>query len=153
MSGWKLEDSGTGRSATQKATSNAAWVLVKGQDSAFPAGATILNAASGNVANASAAATLAAGATTTTYISMATITGAGATGASVVSATITGVLGGTLTYTVAVPAGVTTGITPLVLKFDPPLPASAVNTTIVVTLPALGAGNTNASVTATGYRV
>ena len=29
MSGWKLEDSGTGRSATQKATSNAAWVDMK----------------------------------------------------------------------------------------------------------------------------
>ena len=29
MSGWKLEDSGTGRSATQKSTSNAAWVDMK----------------------------------------------------------------------------------------------------------------------------
>jgi hypothetical protein len=116
-------------------------------------GTTSLQASSGNVANASAVATLAAAAGKTNYLSNVIIAGAGATAASVVLATITGLLGGTVTIPVAVPAGVTTGIAPLVLNFNPPLPASAANTAIVVTLPALGAGNTNAAVTAAGYQL
>jgi hypothetical protein len=34
-----------------------------------------------------------------------------------------------------------------------PVPATAVNTAIVVTVPSLGAGNTNAAVTAFGFYV
>lgn len=113
---------------------------------------TQVSASSGNVAAASAVATLAGVAAKTTYISGFSITGAGATGASVVSATVTGVLGGTQTYTVPVPAGAAVGITPLFVEFNPPLPASAVNTAIVLTLPSLGSGNTNATVNAWGYQ-
>ena len=58
-----------------------------------------------------------------------------------------------MSITVAVPAGVTTGIAPILLQFNPALVASATNTAIVVTLPALGAGNTNASVAAWGYKI
>jgi len=108
--------------------------------------------ASGNVANAAAVATLAAVAGKTTYIDGFVITGTGATAAGVVEATLTGLLGGTMTFIIAVPAGVNTGLTPLVVNFPKPLPASAVDTAIVLTLPALGSGNTNAAVNAHGFQ-
>ncbi len=113
--------------------------------------ATSVKASSGNVANASAAATLAAVAAKTAYITGFDVTGTGATAASVVSVTVTGLLGGTSTYTLPVVAGANLGNPALVVQFNPPLPASAVNTAIVVTCPALGAGNTNNTVNAYGY--
>lgn len=113
---------------------------------------SLTTASSGNVANASAVATLAAVAAKTTYIAGMTITGGGATAGSLVNATLAGLAGGTATYTFAAPAGATVGATPLVLAFNPPLPASAVNTAIVLTLPALGIGNLNAAVSAWGYQ-
>ena len=115
-------------------------------------GGTAVAASSGNVANASAAASLAAAAGVTNYLTGFSITFAGATAASVVTATITGLLGGTLSYTIAVPAGATVGGTPLLVDLAIPHPASAANTAITVTLPALGAGNTNASVTIRGFQ-
>ena len=108
---------------------------------------------SGNVANASAIATIPAVAAKTTFITGFEITGAGATAGSVVIATVTGLLGGTASYIVSVPTGAIMGITPLQVIFNPPLPGSAVNTAIVVSLPALGAGNTNAATVAHGYSV
>lgn len=108
---------------------------------------------SGNVANASAVATLTGSPGLTTYLSGFELTGAGATAASVVLATVTGILGGTLTYVIAVPAGATLALTPLIVEFSPSLPASAQNTAIVVTLAALGAGNTNAAAVAHGFRL
>lgn len=113
--------------------------------------ATPLQASSGNVAAATATATLTTAATQTTYLSGFDITGAGATAASVILATITGLLGGTRTYALTIPAGATTGITPLTVAFNPPLPASAANTAIVVSAPSFGAGNTNAVANAQGY--
>lgn len=110
-----------------------------------------VNGSSGNVANASAVATLTSSATKTAHINSFQCTGAGATGASVVLVTVAGVITGTMTYVVAVPAGVTLPLTPLIVSFGGPVPASAVNTNIVVTMPALGAGNTNAACTAQGY--
>lgn len=111
---------------------------------------TQLAASSGNVANAAAVATLPAVAGKTNYLSGINLNGSGATAASVVEATITGLSGGTLVVTVAVPAGVTAALTPVNITFNPPLPASAPDTAIVVTLPALGAGNTNAVANAWG---
>jgi len=113
----------------------------------------ITSASSGNVAAAAATATLAAVVGKTTYITGFSITGAGATAASVINPTVTGVLGGTQTYTIAIPAGATLGVTPLVVAFDPALPANAVNTAIVVSAPSFGAGNTNATVSAWGYQL
>jgi hypothetical protein len=121
--------------------------------SPMPSGATGVTGSSGNVAAGSAVATLAAVAGKTTYIAGFSVTAAGATAASVVTATVAGVITGTLSYTVSVPAGVTTGITPLIVKYVPPIQASAVNTAIVVTLPSLGAGNTNATVVAHGFQI
>lgn len=115
--------------------------------------AVYVTAASGNVANANAVATLAAAAGKNTFICGLTITAAGATAASVVSATVVGVITGTLTYTFVAPAGATVAATPLVVSFGTCVPSSALNTAIVVTLPALGAGNTNASVSAWGFQL
>ncbi len=80
------------------------------------------------------------------------ITGAGATAASLVTATLTGCLGGTRSYVIAVPAGVSAGITPLVVKFDPPLPSATNGTSIVLNVPSLGAGNTAAAANIQGIK-
>jgi hypothetical protein len=114
---------------------------------------TAVSASSGNVAAGVATATLAANATKTNYLSGFEITGGGATAASVITATVTGLLGGTLSYNIPVPAGATLGITPLVVEFNPPLPGSAINTAIVVSAPSFGAGNTNAAVNAHGFQL
>lgn len=115
-------------------------------------GVPAITSSSGNVANVSAVATLAGTATTTAHISGFQCTGGGATAASLQTVTVAGVVTGTMSYTVAVPAGATAGMVPLVVGFVPAVPASAVNTSIVVTMPALGAGNTNATCSAQGYR-
>jgi hypothetical protein len=117
-----------------------------------PAGGTAVAASSGDVAAASAVATLAAVAAKTNYVTGAEITFSGATAASVVVATLAGLLGGTESFVIAVPAGAAVGGTPLVLKFEPPHPASAVNTAITLTLPSLGAGNLHACVNLRGIQ-
>ena len=127
--------------------------LVRDVGSPYSEGVTPLIAGSGNVANASAAATLTPTATTTAHISGFEVTGSGSTGALVVTVTVAGLLGGTRHYTYTFPAGATVACAPLLVKFDPPLPASAVNTAIVVTCPAGGAGNTNNTVVAHGFYV
>lgn len=110
-------------------------------------------ASSGNVAAAAATATLPGVPNKVTQIAGFQITAAGATAASVVVATVTGLAAGTLSYVIPVPAGAAVGVAPLNVTFDPPLPAAAPNTAIVVTLPSLGAGNTNAAVSANGFQV
>lgn len=112
-----------------------------------------ITASSGNVAAAIATATLPAVAGKTTYISGLAITGAGATAASVVSPTVTGLAGGTMTFTLPVVAGATLGNNPIIIDFDPDMPSSAVNTAIVLTCPSLGAGNTNSTVSLWGYQI
>lgn len=119
----------------------------------YPIGATPAQSSSGNVAAATATATLAAAVGKTTYITGFIITGSGATAASVVSATVAGTVGGTQTYTFPVVAGAAAGNAPLIVTFPLPVPSSAVNTAIVVTLPSLGAGNTNATASAFGFQL
>jgi len=84
---------------------------------------------------------LAAQAGKTNYIAGFEITGGGATAASVITATITGTAT-TLSYAIPIPAGVTLGINPVIVKFMPPIPASAINTAITLNVPSFGAGNT-----------
>lgn len=79
------------------------------------------------------------------------VTGGGATGASVIDVTVTGLLGGTVTYNLAIPAGAAVGITPLVCRFPRPLPASADNTAITLNVPSFGAGNTKAAAAIHGF--
>lgn len=147
-----------GRSGSATPSTQPGWV---GQDADFtvnpktimPFGATAVDAASGNVANASAAATLAGVSAKTTYITGFEITAAGATVGAVVVVTVVGVITTTLSYIFTAPTGATVGAQPLIVEFPVPIPASAVNTAIVVTLPALGAGNTNAAVVAHGFQL
>jgi hypothetical protein len=112
-----------------------------------------ITGSSGNVAASSAVATLAAAASKFTYISGFQATGSGATLGSCVNVTITGVVGGTMTYTFCAAAGVLISDAPLIVPFNPPLQSSSVNTAIVVTMPSLGTGNTNAAVSAQGYQL
>ena len=118
-----------------------------------PSGATAVTGASGNVANGTAAASLPAVALVLNYVTGFTITAGGATAASLLSATLVGVLGGTMTFTYAIPAGATLGAVPLVVRFPIPIPASAVNTAITISLPAAGAGNTHAATTIHGFKI
>ena len=106
---------------------------------------------SGVVANANAVATLTGVSAKSTYLSGFDITSDGATAGGCVNPTVTGLLGGTRTYTYCVPTGATVMATPLVISFVPPLISSTTNTNIVVTVPALGAGSTTATVNAQGY--
>lgn len=124
-----------------------------GKGLVFPYGAVPLGASSGNVAAATATATLVAVANKTTYITGFQVTGAGATAGLPVSVTVTGLLGGTQTFTYVAAAGVLVANQPLIVKFDPPLPASAQNTNIVVSCPSLGSGNTNNAVSAQGFNL
>lgn len=119
----------------------------------LPAGATAVSASSGNVAAASATATLGAVAGKTTYISAFTITGAGATAGSVVTCTIGTLVGGSIwSIDVAIPTGPTVGVTPITMALHNPIPANGQNVSISVVCPSFGAGNTNAAVTAFGYQ-
>lgn len=113
-------------------------------------GIASLVASSGNQANANAVATLTPTATTTAWITGFECTASGATAGLAVIVTVTGLLGGTKHYIFTFPLGVAVGAAPLIVTFPTPIPASAVNTPIVVTLPAGGAGNTNAACTAEG---
>lgn len=117
----------------------------------YPNQTVPVHAASGNVANASAAASLPAVADKRVYCTGFEITAGGATAAALVAATLAGILGGTATYVFGTPAGATLQAVPLVVKFQMPIPASAINTAITITLPALGAGNTHAAVAIHGF--
>jgi hypothetical protein len=87
------------------------------------------------------------------YLSGFSVTGAGATAGAAVSVTVAGLLGGSRIFTYTFATGAVVGNSPLVMAFDPPLPASAINTAISVTCPASGAGGTNNTVVAQGYYV
>src|SRR5216684_6728136 len=83
----------------------------------------------------------------TNFITGFQITGGGATAASVIVVTLTGLVGGTRTYDIAVPAGAALGITPLVVEFSEPIPATGPNVAITLNVPSFGVGNTNAAAT------
>jgi len=119
--------------------------------SIMPFGATALINSSANQANANAVATLTASTGKTAWLTGFECTASGSTAGSVVTVTVAGILGGTLNYTFVAPASVGQAASPLIVEFMPPLPASTTNTNIVVTLPALGAGNTNATTVAHGF--
>ncbi len=111
---------------------------------------------SGSVAATATTATLTAVAGKTTFIEGFDLTGLGATGTSNISVTITGLLGGTLTIGVSIPAGATVILNAgspngLGYRFPTPLPASAANVNIVVNVPSFGAGNLFANVVAYGF--
>jgi hypothetical protein len=113
----------------------------------------IANGASGGAQ--SNAATLAATAGKTNFLEGFDITGGGATAASIIEVSVTGLAAGTLKYELNILAGVTGPMNAqggFSVRFPEPLPASGVNTAITVTCPSFGAGNTNASVVAYGFQ-
>jgi hypothetical protein len=105
--------------------------------------------ASATGTTAAVTATLPASATgKTTYICSFQI-GANATAAASVPATVTGAVSGTLNYLEPVTVG---AAQPLIVSFNPCVPASAINTPIAVNAGAAGTGGAT-SVTATGYQL
>ena len=112
-----------------------------------------ITGSSGNVAAATATASLAAGGGAMNYVCGFTITGGGATAASVISPTISGLNGGTLTFSMGIVAGVTLNQPALIVTLLPCQPATALNTAITLSVPSFGAGNTNATANIFGYRL
>lgn len=108
-------------------------------------------ATSGNVAAGVAAATIPAVPGKLNYITGFSITGTGATLGAPVVVTVTGMSGGTITFTVTAVAGVLLGNAPLNYEFPAPVPASAINTAIVVSCASLGTGSTNNVTNVFGY--
>lgn len=105
-----------------------------------------------NVANSAANATIAAAVGKTSYVEGFQITGLGATAATTVVVTMSGLAGGSQQWSLNIPAGATTPITPLIVAFYPPLPASGLNTAIALAVPAAGAGNTSVIVSMQGFQ-
>lgn len=73
------------------------------------------------------------------------ITGAGATATSTITVTIAGLVGGTQTYKVVIPAGVTVGLTPIAITFPMPIPATDNNVAVTLAVPSFGTGNLHAA--------
>lgn len=115
-------------------------------------GAVVLTATSANLVNAQGTATLAGAANKFTYITGFQCTASGATAGLAVTVTVTGITT-PLNFTFTYPAGIAVPANPLIVNFPQPIPSSAQNTAIVVTLPASGAGGTNATVSAYGYQL
>jgi hypothetical protein len=113
---------------------------------------TVSNSASGTTA--AVVATLPALAGRSTYLCGFSYQGSDATAGQVGVVAVTNVTGGTMNFaypTLALGATVPQP-GPLTVTFTPCLAATAQNTTIVVTGPALGAGATVATVNAWGYQ-
>lgn len=146
----ELPTNGTGVVGLNAGTNNIGNVGLIGP---YPTGATAITAASGTAANANAVATLAAAVGKTTYICGFVLSSTGSTAAAVVAPTVAGTITGTLTFAYASVAGVTLANQTMIVPMTPCVPGSAANTAIVVTLPALGAGNTNATANAWGFQL
>lgn len=131
-------------------------LVVHNAKSQVVVGATFSNqvsASSGTVAAGAATATIPAVAGATNFLCGFAITSTGSTAAAVVAPTVVGLNGGTETFAYASVAGATLANLPLIVNYNGCVPASGPNVAIVVSLPSLGAGSTNATVNAWGYRV
>ena len=112
---------------------------------------TPVNVSSGNVAAATANVALPAVSGKMNYITGFEITGLGATSQAVITVTLVGLNSGsgttsTMTYLMNIPAtSATTAISPLMVSFEVPMAAYAVNTAITLNVPSFGTGNTNAA--------
>jgi hypothetical protein len=88
----------------------------------------------------------------TTFVCGFSMTSGGTTAALTVLATVVGTISGTLNFAYVAPAAGTQGR--LIVSFAPVcIPASAMNTAIVVTQPAAGAGTVEAAVSTWGYQL
>ena len=132
-------------------------VVGAGLDSPSTAGALTTGLATelevaATVAAAANNQTLAATAGKRTYISGFLVGGLGATAASVIAVTVSGI-GVTMTFRFDVPIGAVVNSTRLLVTLPRPIPASADNTAIVVNVPSFGAGNTAADASAWGFSI
>lgn len=128
--------------------------LAQMNNSTYPAGAIgVTSSATGTTG--AVVATLPASPGRTTYICGFTFVGTNATAANpATSVVVSGTISGSLNYgypTLAAGAAVAPQ-PPLAITMAPCTPASATNTAVVVTGPALGAGATLATVEARGYQ-
>lgn len=87
------------------------------------------------------------------YLNGFLVGGLGATAASVIAITVTGLADADLTFRFSVPAGVGLIAPQLLVDFGRPIPASADNIAIVVNVPSFGAGNTAADAAAWGFAI
>lgn len=111
----------------------------------------LMSAATG--AASAIAPSLAGAAGKTTYLTHLAVDGLGATAGSVIAVTITGLLGGTITRYLTVPAGAAVAVaSPLVIEFTRPRPASAQNIAITLNVPSFGAGNTASQANIHGFQ-
>lgn len=108
-----------------------------------------VSGSSGLVAAAAAVASLPAVAGKTAWLTGFEVTAAGSTAALTVDVAVTGLVT-PLHYAFTFPAGAGVGALPLVIDFPRPVPASGVNTAIVITCPSGGVGNLAAAVVAHG---
>lgn len=158
LDGWQLRDTTGGGGIVEFFDGQDANGVIIGEASVGVAqGAQPINIdtdVDASSANAAAAnnVTLPGVASQTTFITGFEITGNGATAAGDVTVTVTGILGGTKTYHLAIPLVAAPSNVSLLVEFTRPIPASAANTAIVVNVPSFGAGNTSAAVTAHGFQ-
>jgi len=122
-----------------------------GSSNGYPAGAVAV-AGGDNQANAALTGTLAAAAGKTTYVAGIWVGGSGATAAGAIAVQLQNIVGGTRAFTFAVPAGIAQA-GPWLIPFNPPIPASAVNTAINLTVAAFGAGSGGQSCMIWGYQL
>lgn len=141
--------SGVVVSGTVAATQSGTWTT--GATSDYPAGATPALGTSGNVANAAANATLTGVAGQFTWVTGFEVTGSGATVGLPVTVTLTNTIGGTASWTYAGVAGVLLENTPLIIPFPKPVRSFSQGQSMVLSVPALGAGNTNSTAVIHGY--
>ena len=113
--------------------------------------ATVVSKSASNTTSGTLAATLANDGANFWYVSGFEITIGGATAGSIIAATLAGVQGGTITYNLAVPTGVTTGLV-FSREFNSVLAGVSQSTDITLALPATGAGSTGASICLHGYK-
>ena len=112
---------------------------------------TVVSKSASNTTSGTLSATLANDGTNYWYVSGFSITIGGATAGSVIAATLAGVQGGTITYNLAVPTGVTNGLS-LSREFSSPLAGAAQATDITLSLAAVGAGSTAAAIVLHGFK-
>jgi len=119
----------------------------------YPQNAIPITGNSGNVANSLAFASIPAVAGKTSYICGFHFSSSGSTAAAIVLGGIGNIVGGGGTFVVTSVAGATLKNPDTIVTYTPCIPANAPNTAVTASVPALGAGNTNASIYCWGYQL
>lgn len=144
--------------ALNEATNNIGKLLTDGvtittlPGSDYPAGATPIVGSATTTSNTSLVGTLAAASGKTTYIAGFDMTASGSTAPDTRTLVIAGV-GTTLNYIFGFTTGNPAISTPMSMRFPRPIPASATNTAITVTMPLMPVGVDNAALTVYGYQI